>query len=150
MEKEIIIACMKGTLIPLQESKDQAFAQGLSGDGFIIQPKENKIVSPIDGQVVIVFETKHAIILRGNNGLAMIIHIGTETSKLDGQGFHVYVQDGQHINKGDLLMELDRECLNQKGYDVDAHVLFPSLGIRRIEDIQYGEVEILQEIAGIQ
>lgn len=146
----MVVSCMQGEVKKLSESKDEAFANKMSGDGVLITPSSNLIVAPFDGQVVIVFETKHAIILRSNEGLAMVIHIGVETEKLSGIGFDVKVVDGQDIKKGDLLMKIETSYLESIDYDIDTHILFPSLGIRELEHIHYGQIKFLDMLCEIK
>lgn len=150
MEKIQVVSCMQGEVKNLSESKDKAFADKLSGDGVLIVPSSNEIVSPFDGQVVIVFETKHAIILRSDEGLALVIHIGVETEKLTGIGFDVKVVDGQQVKKGDLLMVIDKQYLDSIQYNIDTHILFPSLGIREINQIHYGATNFLEPLCEIE
>lgn len=145
-----VASCMQGMVRPLKESKDRAFAQGLSGDGVLITPTSSKIYAPFDGQIVIVFETKHAIILRSQEGLALVIHIGTQTRKLKGKGFSVFVEDGAIIKKGDLLLEMDFAYLDKIQYNYDTHILFPSLGIKKIKAIHYGSIEVLKTLCVIE
>lgn len=145
----MIASCMQGFVKPISESKDQAFAAKLSGDGVVVTPTSNMLFALFDGQVVIVFESKHAIILRSDQGIALIIHIGVEIEKLTGKGFHVKVVDGQDVKKGDLLMEMDRKYLDSIGYDVDTHLLFPSLGIRQLESVRYGDIAFLEPLCEI-
>lgn len=150
MEKTEIVSCMQGEVKNLRESKDRAFADKLSGDGVLITPSSDRIVAPFDGKVVIVFETKHAIILRSEDGLALVIHIGIEIQKLNGHGFDVKVVDGQDIKKGDLLMKMDMEYLKSIEYDLGTHILFPTLGIRKLCDIHYGNIHFLETLCSIQ
>lgn len=150
MEKLEISSCMQGEIKNLNESKDQAFADKLSGDGVLVAPTSNLIVAPFDGQVVIVFETKHAMILRSKEGLALVIHIGVETEKLTGSGFDCKVMNGQDIKKGDLLMKMDMDYLNSICYDMDTHILFPSLGIRELKNIHYGNIKFLEVLCEVE
>lgn len=150
MKKIEVVSCMQGEIKHLSESKDEAFADKLSGDGVLITPTSNLIVAPFDGQVVIVFETKHAVILRSEDGLALVIHIGVETEKLNGSGFDVKVIDGQDIKKGDVLMKIDIDYLSSIQYDVDTHILFPTLGIRELKNIHYGNVNFLETLCEIK
>ena len=140
---------MQGLVKPLSESCDEAFAQKLSGDGVLITPTSNMIFAPFNGQVVIVFDTKHAIILRSEQGFALVIHIGIDTHKLKGKGFECKVIDGQDVKKGDLLLEMDSEYLKSIAYDMDTHILFPSLGIHQLKTIHYGEIAFLEPLCEI-
>lgn len=146
-----IASCMQGRVKPLKESKDQAFAQGLSGDGVLITPTYNQIISPFKGKVVIVFDNKYAIILRReSDGLALIIHVGVETQKLTGKEFKVFVKDGDDVVPGDVLMEMDFEALNKIEYNCDTHILFPSLGYGKISEIHYGEIDYMETLCTIK
>lgn len=140
---------MQGEVKKLSESKDEAFANKMSGDGVLITPSSNRIVAPFDGQVVIVFETKHALILRSDEGLALVIHIGIETEKLTGIGFDVKVVDGQTIKQGDVLMDIDTVYLQSIDYDMDTHILFPSLGTCELAHIHYGKTDFLKPLCEI-
>ena len=150
MNQETILSCMQGYVKPLSESKDKAFREKLSGDGVLITPSSSMLMSPFDGTVVLVFSTKHAIILRRDDGLALVIHVGIEVDKLKGDGFIVHVVDGQDVHQGDLLMELDTAYLKSIHYDTDTHVLFPSLGIRELKQIHYGEIKFLEPLCEIE
>lgn len=150
MEKNIVVSPMRGEVKKLSESKDALFAQGLSGEGVLIKPSAAQIVAPFDGQVVLVFDTKHAIIIRSDDGLAMVIHIGVDIHKLDGNGFRVYVENAQHFHKGELLMEIDFNYLKQIDYDVDTHILFPSLGRKELIDVHYGPISFMEKVLVIK
>ena len=99
-----VASCMQGIVRPLKESKDDAFAQGLSGDGVLVTPTYNKVISPFKGKVVFVFDTLHAIILRrDSDGLAFVLHVGYETNKLTGKEFKVPVKTGDDVVAGDVI-----------------------------------------------
>lgn len=148
---ETLASCMQGIVRPLSESKDEAFAEGLSGDGVLITPTYNKIISPFKGKVVLVFDAKHAIILRrDSDGLALVLHVGYETHKLTGKEFNVLVKDGDEVLAGDVLMEMDFEYLQASSYDYDTHVLFPSLGNGKLMDVKYGPIEYMETLLKIK
>lgn len=151
MKKERLASCMQGIVRNISESKDEAFAQKLSGDGVLITPTYNKIISPFKGKVVLVFDAQHAIILRrDSDGLALVLHVGYETHKLSGKEFKVFVKDGDDVKAGDVLMEMDFAYLQASNYDYDTHVLFPSLGSGKIVDVKYGAIDYMETLLYIK
>jgi PTS system glucose-specific IIA component len=103
-----------GKLVDLEDVPDPVFSQKLMGDGFAIEPSEGKVLSPIDGQVIQVFHTKHAIGLRSQTGIELLIHVGLETVSLNGEGFEVYVREGQKLKVGDEIMSFDLSMISEK------------------------------------
>lgn len=110
-----LVSPMTGKLIPIEEVPDQVFSEKMLGDGLAIEPEEGKVVSPIDGRVVTIFPTNHAIGLVTNEGLEILIHIGIDTVELNGEGFKRIVEKDEKIKKGDLLMEFDVDLIKEKG-----------------------------------
>lgn len=111
------IACpVKGTVIPVTEVKDEAFASRGIGDGIGIIPQDGNIYAPFDGTIEAVFPTGHAIGL-SSNGISLLIHIGIDTVKLNGEGFRPMVKQNDCVKKGDLLVSFDQKLLEEKGYD---------------------------------
>jgi PTS system beta-glucosides-specific IIC component len=109
---------IKGEVKPLSACTDLAFASGAMGKGVVIEPTEGKLYAPCDGQVMMLFETLHAIGLKSENGAELLIHVGLDTVKLNGQGFKAYVQGGDSVKKGDLLIEFDIDFIKEKGLSV--------------------------------
>ena len=104
----IILACpVSGRADTIDKTPDEAFSQGMMGNGIVIFPKNNMVYSPDDATVVHIFPTKHAIGLMTDSGLEILIHVGIDTVKLDGYGFSVFVSEGQHVNRGDKLLSFD-------------------------------------------
>ncbi|MGL5884730.1 MAG: beta-glucoside-specific PTS transporter subunit IIABC, partial [Bombilactobacillus sp.] len=99
---------VKGELLPLSQSDDEAFASQAMGKGFVVKPSEGKVYAPVDGKVVSLFSTKHAIGILGDNGAEILIHIGIDTVDLKGKYFTAHVKQGQKVTKGQLLIEFDR------------------------------------------
>lgn len=115
MQKDIIGSPVKGTVLPLNEAKDEAFASGMLGKGVVIEPSEGKIVAPFDGTVTTLFPSLHAIGITGDNGVELLIHIGIDTVQLEGDGFTSHVKQGDRVTKGNLLIEFDIEFIRSKG-----------------------------------
>lgn len=100
-----------GTVHPITEAPDDGFAGKMMGDGFFVAPADGAVVAPTDGEVMFVFDTKHAIGMKAADGTEYLIHYGVDTVKLGGQGFEVFVQNGQKVKKGDKLMQVDLDYI---------------------------------------
>lgn len=112
--EETVFAVANGTLVPLEEVPDPTFSQKMIGDGAAIDPTDGQVVSPVAGEVLQVFPTKHAIGIRTNGGAELLIHIGLETVNMDGEGFTAHVKAGDHVEVGTLLVEYDLELVREK------------------------------------
>lgn len=121
--KEVIYSPMTGTLKPLDQVKDAAFAEGALGKGISIIPSEGNVIAPFDGIIVALFPTKHAIGLLSDKGCEVLIHIGMDTVRLDGKYFSAYVKQGDKVKKGDLLISFDKEAIIKEGYSLDTPIL---------------------------
>ncbi|MBS4174835.1 PTS glucose transporter subunit IIA [Bacillus sp. FJAT-49736] len=113
-----IMAPLSGEVVSLEEVPDQVFSEKMMGDGVAIIPSKNTLYSPIDGEVVNVFPTKHAITLRSKEGAEILIHMGLETVNLGGDGFDIKVSDGDKVSKGSVLADYDVEKIKGLGYKV--------------------------------
>ena len=114
---------VEGEAIPLSQVNDDVFAQELMGKGMAVIPSEGKVYSPINGTVESLFKTNHAIGLRAENGLELLIHIGLDTVKLGGKHFTPHIKQGDKINVGDLLIEFDKDAIKEAGYELDTAVI---------------------------
>lgn len=123
LTKETIVSPMQGTVLPLHEVKDDAFAQGILGKGIAIKPENGMVCSPVDGTVMTLFPTKHAIGLISDNGCEVLIHIGLDTVQLEGKYFEAHVKQGDHVEKGQLLVSFDKAAIEKEGYCVDTPVI---------------------------
>jgi len=122
-----LVSPMTGTLHPISDVPDQVFAEKMMGDGFAIDPTDGTVVSPVEGKITTVFPTKHAIGLTSASGREILIHIGIDTVKLGGEGFTVYVEEGQHVQVGDKLVEFDLEYIQQQATSAITPVVFTNL-----------------------
>lgn len=107
----IIEAPVPGKVVPLSEVPDETFSSGLLGSGFAVEPSEGKVMAPFDGICEMVFDTRHAIGLRSDTGVVLLIHVGLETVNLGGKPFTPHVKNGDRIQKGQILMEFDMEAI---------------------------------------
>lgn len=112
--EEVIVSPLTGNVRSLENVPDPVFAQKMMGDGFAIEPTDGVVVSPIHGEVVQVFPTKHAVGLRSDQGLEILIHVGIDTVHMNGEGFEAYVKAGDRVKAGDLLLSFDLTLVQQK------------------------------------
>ena len=119
----VLYAPCKGKVVPLTEVPDPTFSEKLLGDGFAVIPTEGKVYAPADAEVTMVFDTLHAIGITASNGAEILIHIGMDTVKLNGQGFKSHIKIGDTITKGQLLMEFDIDFIKGKGLEVTTPVV---------------------------
>jgi PTS system beta-glucosides-specific IIC component len=116
VKKEIVASPLKGEVIPLAEVKDEAFSTGVLGKGVAVEPTEGKVISPINGTVISVVDTGHAIGITSDTGAEIIIHIGMDTVELKGKYFNTKVNQGDIIKIGEILIEFDIEAIKKEGY----------------------------------
>ena len=119
-----IKAPLTGEMNALSDVPDPVFAEKMMGDGFAITPTEGKVVSPFDGEIVQVFHTKHAIGIRSNEGVEILIHVGLETVKLNGEGFDAHVTEGQKVNAGDHLLTFNLDYIKENAKSTITPVIF--------------------------
>ena len=117
----------QGVLKPITEAPDEAFANKAMGDGYLVMPEDGIVAAPEDGEVMFVFPSKHAIGLKAADGTEYLLHIGVDTVKLNGEGFTVFVSDGQKIKKGDKLMEFDPAYIREHAVSDACIVIFTGL-----------------------
>lgn len=129
----LIVSPMTGEIKPISEVEDQAFAQELMGKGIAIVPTEGKVYAPFDGVVEALYRTKHAIGLKANNGVEILIHIGVDTVSLKGKYFNAHIKQGQAIQAGDLLVEFDPEGITSAGYNTITSIVVTNM--QQYEDV---------------
>jgi PTS system trehalose-specific IIC component len=114
---------LEGELLTLSSAKDPVFAEGVMGLGVVIDPTVGKVYAPFDGEVTLLFPTKHAIGLICENGLELLMHIGIDTVQLDGKGFTAHVAQGDKVSRGQLLLEFDIDAIKATGYVTQTPVI---------------------------
>ena len=122
-KEEELVAPINGQVVPLSDVKDEVFSSGSMGKGIAIEPQEGKVCSPLDGEVVMVFPTGHAIGLKSTNGAEVMIHIGMDTVELEGKGFTTLVNKGQAVKKGDPLIKFDMEAIKKAGFKLTTPIV---------------------------
>ena len=116
MEDEILGACLTGKMLLMNEVEDEAFASRMLGDGVAIEPAVGELVAPADGEITMVFDTKHAVSMTTTGGAEILMHIGIDTVKLEGKHFETHVKDGDQVKKGQKLITFDIAAIKEAGY----------------------------------
>lgn len=144
---DIVYAPCNGTVIPLKEINDGVFSEGYIGEGLAIEPVDGSFYAPFDCSVAMVFDTHHAIALHTANDTELILHVGLDTVKLNGQHLEVFVQEGQKIQKGDLILRADLEGIQSAGCrTVTPVVITDAGGAESVELLKTGPVHIGDDV----
>ena len=147
-EKHTLCSPVTGTVHPITEAPDDAFASKMMGDGFFVYPAVGEVLAPADGEVVFVFDTKHAIGMKSADGTEYLLHIGVDTVALGGKGFEVFVEAGQQVKKGDRLMTFDIDYIRANATSDACLVIFTGLPEgTSVEMTATGEVKALDPVA---
>lgn len=129
-----IYSVCDGDIISLSEIQDPVFSEKILGDGVAILPESAEIISPVDGKIVQVFETKHAYSIFSDDGLEILVHIGINTVELNGEGFKSFVKDGDIVKAGDKIAEINIEYIESMGYQLYTPIIITNLDkINKIE-----------------
>lgn len=115
----------KGVLKPVEEVKDEVFSSKAMGEGFAVKPKDGAIFSPVNGEIMSVFPTKHALGIKTIDGTEVLVHVGLDTVELEGKPFTMLVEEGAMVNQNTQLLEVDLEMIAQAGKGDDIIVVFP-------------------------
>ncbi len=116
-EKYVLGAPVKGKSVPLKEVSDPTFAEEMLGKGMAVIPADGRIYAPADGKIGMLFDTLHAISMTTDFGAEVLIHVGIDTVKMNGDGFEAHVSAGDRVKKGDLLLAVDLDKVKAAGYD---------------------------------
>ena len=147
----IIVAPIEGKAISLEEVGDGVFSEGMLGKGVAIEPSVGRAVSPVDGTVSTVFDTKHAVGLTSDNGAEVLIHIGLDTVKLNGEHFNTHVKPGDRVKAGDLLVEFDIEKIKEAGYPTVTPVIVTNTdSYEDVETLAKGEVKEKDKLVSVR
>ncbi len=138
-KKEKFILPISGDCIAIEDVNDSVFSQKMMGDGFAIVPSDKTVYSPFSGEVSVLFPTKHAIGIKSDDGIEVLIHIGIDTVSLQGEGFESFVQQGDKITQGDKLIDVDFDLVKQKGLDPVVVIIFTNNSIQIEDKLNHGE-----------
>jgi len=113
---QLVLSPIQGKIVDLTEVPDPAFSSGAMGQGIAIEPSVGRVVAPFDGTVTVAFKKKHALAVVSDSGAEILVHVGVDTVKLDGQHFVSHIKEGDRVNAGDLLLEFDITQIKGAGY----------------------------------
>ena len=139
------MAPVSGIVLPLSQAKDEAFASEVMGKGVVIEPSDGKVYAPADGIVTALFPTLHAIGITTDGGAEILIHVGIDTVRLNGEGFTAHIEQGDRIKTGDLLLEFDQKFIEEKKFSTQTPVIVTNIAnmkeirIEMPEKIQAGK-----------
>lgn len=143
----IICSPVNGKIIPISDVSDPTFADEILGKTIAIIPESNRIVAPVNGSVEVMIETGHAVSIVSDQGIELLIHIGIDTVKLNGQFFKTYVSSGDKVKEGDTIIEFDEAQIKAAGYDtVIPIVICNSANYTKIECAQTGPIKELEQL----
>ncbi|AST92872.1 MULTISPECIES: glucose PTS transporter subunit IIA [Sutcliffiella] len=138
IKPETVSSPLKGNVIPLADVNEPLFATNTVGKGAAIKPIEGKVYAPVDGEVTTLFPTQHALGITSNNGAEILIYVGIDTVKLNGQYFNVHIKQGDQVKKGDLLLEFDRKNIEKSGFDITTSVVITNTE-------EYAHIDVTEE-----
>lgn len=139
-KKENFKAPIEGKLIPLSEVKDEVFSNKLMGEGIAIIPSKGKLYAPIDGTIEMIFETKHSLAMKSEDGTEILFHVGLDTVNLKGKYFNPEVSVGKSVKQGDLLLSFDLDKIVEEGFDPVTAVIITNRPDAKIETVESKEV----------
>jgi sugar PTS system EIIA component len=149
-KEETIVAPLTGKIVSIEEVPDPTFAQKMMGDGIAIEPTEGVVVSPVDGEIVQFFHTKHAIGIQSESGAEILIHVGLETVNMNGEGFEGHVTVGDKVKAGDKLLSFDLDFIKEKAASTVTPIVITngdaveSMDKRAASEATKGETSLLQ------
>ena len=155
LEKETlsitISSPIKGIAADLSTAPDEAFAERMMGDGVVVTPVDSLVRAPEDGEVCFVFDTKHAVGFMTDSGISLLIHVGIDTVKLNGEGFEVLVESGQKVKKGEPMLKLDLDYIKENAPSIVTPILCTELeDNQKIRLLKEGEIEAGEALFAVE
>ena len=146
----LVYAPLKGEIIPLTEAPDKVFASEALGKGIAINPTEGKVVAPFNGTVAMLYDTKHAIGLVSDDGIEILIHIGLDTVKLNGEHFTAHVAQGDAVTCGQTLVTFDMGAITKAGYPLVTPVIVSNTPkYSAVNNIKLGDTDFSEKILSV-
>ncbi|MGD6873343.1 glucose-specific PTS transporter subunit IIBC [Sutcliffiella horikoshii] len=137
-----VVMPMTGKLLPISEVPDKIFSQKMMGDGFAIEPTDGKVVSPVAGKIVNLFPTKHAIGIETADGREVLVHVGIDTVNLKGKGFESLVEQGDTVEQGQALLNVDLRIVSEEATSIITPIIFTNLAAGEAVEIKDGSVRV--------
>lgn len=140
-QKEMAVySPMDGEAIKLSQVPDEAFSEGILGEGAAVIPKNGNVYSPVDGEIIDITDTKHAFCITTNEGTEILLHIGVDTVKLKGEGFNVKIVSGDKVKAGTKIAEIDLDVLERNSVNKHTPVILTEAKDYKITQVHTGEV----------
>ena len=151
LKTAIVYSPITGIAADLSTAPDEGFAEGMMGEGAVVTPKDPVICAPEDGEVEFIFDTKHAIGFQTDTDLPMLLHIGIDTVKLEGKGFEILVEQGQHVKKGEPLMKIDIPYLTENAPSLCSPILCTEIeDNQRVRLLANGEIKAGEPLFAVE
>ena len=132
---EFITSCMKGTVKDISEAADAVFSSKAMGNGVVVEPVSGEVYAPVSGTVKMIFPTQHAIGFESEDGVEVLIHMGIDTVNLNGEGFTLSVKEGDTVQQGQKIAEMDLNLISEKGYSTQTMLVVTKADDRNVETI---------------
>ncbi len=146
-----IVAPLAGNAIPMEQVSDPVFASGVMGGGIAIVPSEGKLYAPADGKVIVLADTSHAVGIAADNGAEILMHVGIDTVGLEGKPFTAHVKVGDHVNAGQLLMDIDLDYIRAQGLDtVTPIIITNTASYEAVEPCANGPVKVGDQVVTVR
>lgn len=136
--EDVFVSPVNGEILDISKVPDEAFSNKMMGEGFAANSSDGDIFSPVAGEVAMIFPTKHAIIVKSEGELEVLIHMGIDTVKLEGDGFDVFVSVGDSVKAGDKLAHMDLEKFKSAGYNTITPIIATNLNEGKTFQIEEG------------
>lgn len=146
----IVMSYVSGEVLPLEEVQDEMFSKGLMGRGIAIEPDDNHYYSPVSGKITMLFPTKHALGILGDDGYEYLLHVGIDTVELKGEGFDAFVQTDDRVKAGDLLLTVDNDLIVSKNYQKTAILCMTNLTDEKIEVLADKKIHAKEQLLKIK
>lgn len=148
-KKCVVVSPISGEIFPITECEDKVFSQKIMGDGFLVKPENGELFSPVTGKVSMVFETKHAIAFTTTDGFEVLVHIGMDTVKLNGEGYEILVKTGDKVKCGQRIGNIDLSLIKERGYLAHTPVVITNLDGKEISLMKTGRCSYGEEIINL-
>ena len=143
INSEQVVAPVSGKCVSITQVNDEVFSSKAMGDGFAIIPKDCMVVSPVDGKITLIAETKHAFGVKTEKGVEILVHIGLDTVQLEGRGFAVHVKQGEKVKAGDQVISFEKAYVEDSSIDMTTMTVFTS-GMTEEVRLGYYEKQVTQ------